>query len=119
MTPAQARDWHNRKAGILDIKPRPVHETVDRSVPGPEIDVPVRIYTPRASTAPLPVLVWLHGGGHVVGSLDSYDALCRQFALSADCIVVSVALSPGAGAQVSRRRARLLRSPAMGGAHRA
>jgi acetyl esterase len=35
--------------------------------------------------------VWLHGGGHVVGSLDSYDALCRKLALSADCIVVSVA----------------------------
>lgn len=91
MTPAQARDWHNRKAGILDIAPQPVHHVADRRVPGPEADVPVRIYTPRESAAPLPVLVWLHGGGHVVGSLDSYDALCRQLALSADCIVVSVA----------------------------
>jgi acetyl esterase len=90
MTPAQARDWHNRKAGILDIKPAPVHAVTDRSVPGPEADVPVRIFTPRPSRSPLPVLVWLHGGGHVVGSLDSYDALCRQLALSADCVVVSV-----------------------------
>ena len=37
------------------------------------------------------MLVWLHGGGHVVGSLDSYDALCRQLALQGDCVVVSVA----------------------------
>jgi acetyl esterase len=34
--------------------------------------------------------VWLHGGGHVVGSLGSYDALCRSLALQADCVVVSV-----------------------------
>jgi len=90
MTPAQARDWHNRKAGILDIPPEPVHAVEDRVVHAHDAAVPVRIYTPRASASPLPVLVWLHGGGHVVGSLQSYDALCRKLALSGDCIVVSV-----------------------------
>ena len=90
MTPAQARDWHNRKAGILDIAPEDVHAVEDRVVRAIEADVPVRIYTPRASQSPLPVLVWLHGGGHVVGSLQSYDALCRKLALSGECIVVSV-----------------------------
>jgi acetyl esterase len=90
MTPHQAREWHNRKAGLLDIKPEPVHEVVDRAVPGPQAEIPVRVYTPRASDSALPVLVWLHGGGHVVGSLDSYDAVCRKLALSADCIVLSV-----------------------------
>ena len=87
MTPAQARDWHNRKAGLLDVKPEPVFAAHDRSVPGPASGVPVRIYVPRPATGPVPVLVWLHGGGHVVGSLDSYDALCRQLALQGDCIV--------------------------------
>ena len=38
----------------------------------------------------MPALVWLHGGGHVVGTLDTYDAICRSLALQADCIVVSV-----------------------------
>ena len=90
MTPAQAREWHNRKAGILDIEPEPVRAVEDRVVRAIEADVPVRIYTPRASQSPLPVLLWLHGGGHVVGSLASYDALCRKLALSADCIVVAV-----------------------------
>ena len=90
MTPAQAREWHNRKAGILDIAPEAVHAVEDRVVRAIEADVPVRIYTPRASPSPLPILVWLHGGGHVVGSLQSYDALCRKLSLSADCIVVSV-----------------------------
>ncbi len=58
--------------------------------PGPGGDLALRIYTPRDAGTSLPVLVWLHGGGHVVGSLASYDALCRMLALEADCIVVSV-----------------------------
>ena len=91
MTPQQARDLHNRKAGILDVKPEPVFKTHDRSVPGTAGGIPVRVYTPRQSAQALPVLVWLHGGGHVVGSLDSYDALCRQLALQSDCLVASVA----------------------------
>ncbi|MET0167672.1 MAG: alpha/beta hydrolase [Vicinamibacterales bacterium] len=90
MTPEQARDWHNRKAGILDVQPEPVFKAEDRVIPGPAADIAVRVYTPRASRTPLPVLVWLHGGGHVVGNIDSYDALCRQLALQADCLVVSV-----------------------------
>ena len=90
MTPDEAREWHNRKARILDIAPAPVFASEDRVVEGPGGGgIALRIYTPRAAEA-LPVLVWLHGGGHVVGSLDSYDALCRMFALHADCIVVSV-----------------------------
>ena len=90
MTPQQARDFHNQKAAILDAKPEPVFRAEDRTLPGPAGAIPVRVFTPRASKTPLPVLVWLHGGGHVVGSLDSYDSVCRQLALRADCIVVSV-----------------------------
>src|SRR5258706_5765659 len=90
MSPQQARDWHIRKAGILDIKPVAVHETADRSIAGPDGPVPVRIYQPFASTTSLPVLVWLHGGGHVVGSIETYDAICRMFCVSVGCIVVSV-----------------------------
>src|SRR6185436_1394627 len=69
MTPQQARDWHNRKAGILDVKPEPVFQIGDRSIPGPAGAIPVRTFVPRQASEPLPVLVWLHGGGHVVGSL--------------------------------------------------
>lgn len=90
LTPEQARDWHNRKAGILDVQPEPVFKAEDRLIRGPAAAIPVRIYTPHASSTPLPVLVWLHGGGHVVGNIDSYDALCRQLALQADCLVMSV-----------------------------
>ncbi|MFO1315018.1 MAG: alpha/beta hydrolase [Burkholderiales bacterium] len=90
LTPEGARAAHERAARTLDVAPASVHRVAARVVPGSGVDVPVRIYTPRPCADPLPVLVWLHGGGHVVGSLDSYDALCRQFALQADCIVVAV-----------------------------
>jgi acetyl esterase len=90
MTPQQARDWHIRKAGILDIKPVPVGLTSDRSVPGPDGPVPIRIYKPFDAAPGLPVMVWLHGGGHVVGSIETYDAICRMFCVNVGCIVVSV-----------------------------
>lgn len=90
MTPEQARDWHNRKAAILDIEPQPVYRIEDRAVPGVAGDIPIRLYTPRAPSGSFPMLVWLHGGGHVVGNINSYDALCRSLALQADCLVASV-----------------------------
>lgn len=49
----------------------------------------VRIYTPLGA-GPFPVLVYLHGGGWVIGDLDSYDPICRELCGSVGCIVVSV-----------------------------
>ena len=61
----------------------------DRAVPGPEGDVPVRVYRPR-DEAGLPVLVYFHGGGFVIGSLETHDQPCRLLANAAGCVVVSV-----------------------------
>lgn len=52
--------------------------------------IPVRCYTPVESEELLPVLVFYHGGGMVIGTLDSYDTLCRQLAVQSGCLVVSV-----------------------------
>ena len=60
-------------------------EVTDRVLAG----VPVRIYRPRAG-AVLPVLVYFHGGGFVVGDLDTHDGGCRNLAAGADCLVVAV-----------------------------
>ena len=90
LTPQEAREAHNRRANVLGIPPATVFAVQDRTIPGPAAAIPLRIYKPRKSATPLPVLVFLHGGGHVIGSLDSYDAICRQLALEADCVVVSV-----------------------------
>ncbi|MHB8669873.1 MAG: alpha/beta hydrolase [Acidimicrobiales bacterium] len=63
----------------------------DRTVPGPAGEIPVRIYWPEAGgAAPLPVLVYFHGGGFVICDLDSHDSICRQLATGAECAVVSV-----------------------------
>ena len=61
----------------------------DRDVPGPDGDVPVRVYWP-ADDAGLPVLVWYHGGGWTLGNLETADRNCRALANAAGCIVVSV-----------------------------
>lgn len=67
----------------------PVARVEDRLIPGPSGDIPVRLYFPSDQT-PLPVLVWYHGGGWVLGTLDASDHTCRELANTAGCIVVSV-----------------------------
>jgi acetyl esterase len=64
----------------------------DRMLPRPEggPDVPVRIYRPTRLPTPLPGLLFLHGGGFVVGSVDGEDARAREIAAEADVVVVSV-----------------------------
>lgn len=69
--------------------PEEVARVVDTTAPGPGSDIPVRVYVP-AGEGPLPVLVWYHGGGWVIGDLDSADGPCRALANRAGCIVVSV-----------------------------
>src|SRR5437867_5708827 len=61
----------------------------NRTVPGPRGEIPVRIYTPEGR-APFPVLVYFHGGGWVIGSLETHDPLCRHLANAVGCVVVSV-----------------------------
>src|ERR1700724_4697605 len=56
----------------------PVAGIEDRSVPGPDSALTVRIYTPAAAAVPLlPGLIYFHGGGLVAGSLDTHDPICR------------------------------------------
>src|SRR4051812_13142824 len=60
-----------------------------RAIPAPAGEIPVRIYRPEGS-GPFPVLVYYHGGGWVIGSLDSVDSTCRMLCNRAQCVVVSV-----------------------------
>lgn len=67
----------------------PVAQVEDRLIPGPGGEIPVRLYRPD-SEKPLPVLVYFHGGGWVVGNLETVDFLCRAAANVVPCLVVSV-----------------------------
>lgn len=61
----------------------------DRTIPGPAGEIPVRIYRP-SDEAGLPVTVFFHGGGWVIGDLESHDHCCRTIASKAECVVVAV-----------------------------
>lgn len=62
-----------------------------RRAPGPHGDIPLRLYVPKDLPAgPAPLLVFFHGGGFVVGDLDSYDPLCSFLADRGRCLVLSV-----------------------------
>src|SRR5262245_51006260 len=72
--------------------PRPdvkIAAVEDRRIPGPGGEIPVRIYRPEASGV-LPALVYFHGGGWVIGSIETHDGSCRDLANRVGCVVVSV-----------------------------
>jgi len=66
-----------------------LHSIEDRVIPGFKNDITLRIYHPTEERN-LPVLMWFHGGGWVVGSLDDADDICRKLSQRIGCIVVSV-----------------------------
>ncbi len=70
-------------------EPEPVASVDNVGVPGPAGEIPVRIYTPEQS-GPLPILVYFHGGGWVIGDLDTHDPLCRTLCNACGCLVASV-----------------------------
>ena len=69
--------------------PEPVGSIEDRTLHGPGGDLQVRIYAPSGN-GPFPVLMYFHGGGWVIGDIESSDGLCRILTNAAGCIVVSV-----------------------------
>ncbi|MGH2476508.1 MAG: alpha/beta hydrolase [Candidatus Limnocylindrales bacterium] len=62
----------------------------DRSCRGPTCDVPVRVYVPTAEPGPRPVLVYFHGGGWVIGDLETHDGTVRALAAASGVTIVSV-----------------------------
>jgi acetyl esterase len=89
MTPAEAREAAIDRPPEWRGDPEPLATIEDRTIPGPEGDIPIRIYTPDTSE-PRPALVYFHGGGWVVCNLDTHDVMCRAIANRAGAVVVSV-----------------------------
>ncbi len=88
LTPLEARAQFEKQAPVLDFKPLPMWRVEDVAH-GPWR---ARIYTPREPqwSNPLPVLLYMHGGGFTIGTPTTHDGLTRYLAQHADCIVISL-----------------------------
>ncbi len=90
LTPAEARA---RGKTFTDARKQmgiePIKQTRDMTIPGPAGPVPIRIHTPEISS-PAPALIYFHGGGWVLGDIESHDGVCRSLANATPCVVISV-----------------------------
>jgi acetyl esterase len=92
-TPAEAREMYMAARFATNPEPPELESARPLSIPAPHGSIPARIYTPKRlrQTAGLaPCLVFFHGGGFVIGNLDSHDVACRQLAHEGELIVISV-----------------------------
>ena len=71
------------------ISPPAIYRVEDRHIAGADGQIAARVYTPEGSP-PMGVLVYFHGGGWVLGDLESHDHVCRALANGAGCVVVSI-----------------------------
>ena len=92
LTPAEARAFYRERRGFTQPAPPPVGLVRELQAGGPHGPIPLRLYRPlgAAENALLPVLVYYHGGGWVIGDLETHDTLCRELANGAGCAVVAV-----------------------------
>jgi acetyl esterase len=87
-TPEEARAGFRLMAAVAGSAEEPA-PTEDRSVPGPAGDIRVRIYRPKTDRT-LPVVVFFHGGGFVIGDIETHDTTCQRLAAGVPAVVVSV-----------------------------
>ena len=92
MAPPEARAAHAARRTTHQLPPQAVSERRDFTVPGPAGRIPLRHYRPAgiAADAVLSCLVFVHGGGWVLGSLETHDGLCCHLANGAQCSVIAI-----------------------------
>ena len=92
LSPAEARAFYRERRSVTQPLPPEVALVRELQADGPRGAIPLRLYRPLGASdaAALPVLVYFHGGGWVIGDLDTHDTLCRELANGAGCAVVAV-----------------------------
>ncbi len=89
--PEVARATFGALMQMVGPKDIPVGKTENRVVPGAGGGVPIRVYSPvAAGSDPMPALVYYHGGGFVIGNIESHDGLCRMMANEGGFRVIAV-----------------------------
>ena len=93
LTAPQAREFYLAARVVTNPEPPELKSVAPLSIPAPHGSIPARIYTPktlRLAGGLAPCLVFFHGGGWVIGDLDSHDVACRKLADEGELIVISV-----------------------------
>jgi acetyl esterase len=92
-TPAEAREMYLAARFATNPEGPELDSATELSIPAPHGSIPARMYTPKAlrtKDGMAPCLVFFHGGGFVIGNLDSHDVVCRKLAHEGELIVISV-----------------------------
>jgi acetyl esterase/lipase len=93
VSPAEARELYLKARFVSNPEPPELKSVRPLAIPAPHGSIPARIYTPlrlRESNGLAPCLVFFHGGGWVIGNLDSHDVACRKLADEGQLIVIAV-----------------------------
>ena len=90
LSPVQGREMYRTMASTLEPANVAIGKIENMTMPGPGGEIKLRVYTPVGGGATLPGLVYFHGGGWVIGDLDTHDALCRTFANESGARVIAV-----------------------------
>ncbi len=93
LTPQEAREFYLAARPVSNPEPPELKSVEPLAIPSPHGSIPARIYTPKAprlAAGLAPCLVFFHGGGWVIGDLDSHDVVCRKLADEGQLIVISV-----------------------------
>jgi acetyl esterase len=93
LTPGEARAYYLAGCPVTNPEPPELERVEPLAIPGPHGTIPARIYTPkilRKTNGRAPCLVFFHGGGWVIGDIESHDVVCRKLAHEGELIVISV-----------------------------
>lgn len=85
-----ARQAYLAMKDVADLPLGELATVQDLTIPGPAGDIPARLFDPRATREPGPAVVFFHGGGFVIGNIDSHATFCAEMARVLDMPVVSV-----------------------------
>ncbi len=90
LDPAEQRMGYLALKAMTEADPRPLAVIRDLACPGPAGPIPVRFYDVRESRDPSPVVLFFHGGGFVIGDLDTHNSLCTELSAELDLPVLAV-----------------------------